>query len=62
MISFKRVIKFIKINNFLLQKLIYHKNTRAIKIRFLKKVIKLHANIKDVLVNFYRALEERLKT
>lgn len=55
-------MKLIKINDFLLQKLTYHKDTRAIKIRFLKKVIKLRANIEDALVDFDRALEERSKT
>ena len=62
MTSLKRIIKLIEINNFLLQKLIYHKNTRAIKMRFLKKVIKFRANIKGFLTNFDRAFEEKLIT
>ena len=55
-------MKLIKTNDFLLQKLIYHKDTRAIEIRFLKKVIKFRADIEDVLIDFDRALEERSKT
>ena len=59
MTSSKRVTKFIKINNFLLQKLIYHKDIRAIKMRFLKEIIKFRANTKDILTNFNYAFEEK---
>lgn len=61
MTSLKRIIKLIKTNDFLLQKLAYHKNIRAIKMRFLKKVIKLRANINDALKNLDRILEKRSK-
>ena len=62
MTSLERVIKLIKTNDFLLQKLAYYKDISAVEMRFLKKVIKLRANIEDVLTDFDRALEERSKT
>lgn len=55
-------MKLTKTNDFLLQKLTYYKDTRAIKIRFLKKVIKFRLNIEDALADFDRALEERSKS
>ena len=54
-------MKFIKINDFLLQKLTYHKDIRVIKIKFLKKVIKFRANIEVVLIKFDRVLKKRSK-
>ena len=57
----ERVVKLIKTNDFLLQKLAYHKDTRAAEMRFLKKVIKLRADIESALTDFDRALEERSK-
>lgn len=55
-------MKLIKTNDFLLQKLTYHKDTRVIEIRFLKKIIKFRANIENFLTNFDRVLEKRLMT
>ena len=43
-------MKLIKINNFLLQNLTYYKV--ICQIRFLKKVIKLRADINNVLTDF----------
>ena len=53
--SSERVMKFIKINIFLLQKLTYYKVIYSIEIGFLKKIIKLRADINDVLTDFDRA-------
>ncbi|KAL8822113.1 MAG: hypothetical protein Q9191_007146 [Dirinaria sp. TL-2023a] len=61
MTSSERVMKLTKTNDFLLQKLAYHKDTRAAEMRFLKKVIKLRADIEGALADFDRALEERSK-
>ncbi len=55
------VMKLIKTNDFLLQKLVYHKDTYTAEMRFLKKAIKLHADIKDTLIEFDCAFKERLK-
>ena len=57
----ERMMELTKINGFLLQELVYHKDTRAAKMRFFKKTIKLRADIDGALVDFDRALDERSK-
>ncbi len=61
MTSLERVMELTKTNDFLLQELAYHKDTRAVEMRFLEKATKLRANIEGALVDFDRALEERSK-
>lgn len=55
-------MKLTKTNDFLLQKLAYHKDTCATEMRFLKKVIKLRLDIKVALTDFDCALKKRSKT
>ena len=47
--SVKRVIKLMWMNNYLLQELTYYKNIQAADMKFFKKVIKIHADLKDAL-------------
>jgi len=61
MTSSERVMKLTKTNNFLLQKLAYHKDIRATEMRFLKKVIKLRLDMKVALTDFDCALKKRSK-
>lgn len=55
------MMELTKTNNFLLQELAYHKDTRATEMRFLKKTTKLRTDVEGALENFDRALEERSK-
>ena len=61
MTSSERLMELIKTNGFLLQKLTYHKDTRAAEMKFLKKAIKFRADIEAALTEFGRALKERSK-
>ncbi len=54
-------MKLTKINSFLLQELVYYKDTRVAKIKFLEKAIKLYLDIEGTLVDFNYTLKERLK-
>jgi hypothetical protein len=55
------VVELTKINSFLLQELVYHKDTRVAEIRFLEKATKLYINIEGALADFDRTLKERSK-
>ncbi len=55
------MIELTKTNGFLLQELVYYKDTRTAKIRFLEKATKLRVDIEGALVDFNRGLEERSK-
>jgi hypothetical protein len=43
------MIELMQINDYLLQKLIYYKDTQAADMKFFEKVIKMHADLKDAL-------------
>ncbi len=47
--SAKCVIKLTRTNDYLLQELTYYKDTQAADMKFFKKVIKTHADLKDAL-------------
>lgn len=55
----ERVIELTYEKSFLLQELVYRKDTRAAEMRFLEKVTKLRAEMEAVLAELDRAMDER---
>lgn len=47
--STKRMIELIRTNNYLLQKLTYHKNTQAADMKFHETMTDLHVKLNDTL-------------
>ena len=57
----ERIIELIYEKSFLLQELVYRKETRTAEMKFLDKVTKLRAKMKNILEELDCALEERSK-
>jgi len=55
----ERVIELAYEKSFLLQELVYRKDTRAAEMRFLEKVTKLRAEMEAVLAELDRAMDQR---
>ena len=55
----ERVIELTYEKSFLLQELVYRKDTRAAELKFLEQVTKLRAEIGTILAEFDRILDER---
>ena len=57
----ERVEELTRGKSFLLQELVYHKETRAAEMRFMKKVTELRAGLEAVLTEFDCGLQKRLR-